>query len=94
MAGILVMLGYLIYFVGWVWMIVTAVQTGKDTSEKAIWGIVNFFCGILGGIIFFVVRKQGKTPLMVEALGVVLIIVAMVLGGGQAAFNMGTPVAP
>jgi peptidoglycan/LPS O-acetylase OafA/YrhL len=94
MAGILVMIGYLIYIVGWIWMIVTAIQTGKDTSEKAIWAVVNFICGILGGIIFFVVRKQGKMPLMVEVLGVILIIVAVVLGGGQAGFNLGTPVAP
>ena len=94
MAGILVMLGYLIYFVGVVWMIVTAIQTGKDTGEKVIWALVNFFCGILGGIIFFVVRKEGKTPLMVEVLGVIIIIVAVVLGGGQASYGIGSPVAP
>ena len=94
MAGILVMIGYLIYFVGVIWMIVTAIQTGKDTGEKVIWALVNFFCGILGGIIFFVVRKQGKSPLMVEVLGLILIIVAVVMGGGQAGFNLGTPVAP
>ena len=94
MAGILVMLGYLIYFIGVIWMIVTAVQTGKDTGEKALWAAVNFFCGILGGIIFFVVRKQGKTPLMLEVVGVILIIIAMVMGGGQASYSIGTPVAP
>ena len=35
--------GWLIYVIGLIWMVVTAVQTGKDTSEKAIWGLVCFF---------------------------------------------------
>ncbi len=89
MAGILLMVGYLLMLIGWIWMIVTAIQTGKDTSEKAIWGLVTFFCGIIGGIIFFVVRKEGKTPLMVQVLGWVFTVIAMVIGGGQASFNIG-----
>lgn len=94
MAGILLALGYLLMFVGWVWMIVIAVQTGKDTADKAIWALVNFFCGVLGGIIFFIVKKQGRNALLLEVAGVVLIIAATVIGGGQASFNVGTPVAP
>lgn len=89
MAGILIMLGYLLYFIGCIWMIVTAIQTGKDTGEKALWGLVCFFCGIFGGIAFFVVKKQGRTPLMVQVAGVILSIIAVVLGGGQASFNVG-----
>lgn len=91
MAGILLMVGYLLMFVGWVWMIVTAIQTGKDGSEKAIWGVVTFLCGIVGGIIFYVVRKEGKNPLMLQVAGWVITIIAMVVGGGTASFNMGTP---
>ncbi len=90
MAGILLFVGYAIMFIGWVWMIVTAIQTGKDTADKAIWGLVCFFCGILGGIIFYFVKKQGRTPLMVEVAGLVLVIIAVVMGGGQASFNFGT----
>ena len=89
MAGLLVFAGYALMFIGWIWMIVTAIQTGKDTSDKAIWGAVTFICGIVGGIIFFVVKKQGRTPLMVQAAGVVLTIIAVIVGGGQASFNIG-----
>lgn len=89
MAGILLMVGYALCFIGWIWMIVTAIQTGKDTSEKAIWGVVTFICGIVGGIIFFVVRKEGRNPLLIQVAGWVLVIVAMVVGGGSASFGYG-----
>ena len=91
MAGLLVFFGYALFFVGWVWMIVTAIQTGKDTADKAIWAIVCAIgCGPIGSIIFYVVKKQGRTPLMVQIAGVVICIIAMVVGGGQASFNLGT----
>ena len=89
MAGLLIFVGYALYFIGWVWMIVTAIQTGKDTSDKLIWAAANFFCGIIGGIIFYVVKKQGRTPLMLQVAGIIVSIIAVVLGGGQASFNLG-----
>ena len=89
MAGLLVFVGYALMFVGWIWMIVTAIQTGKDTSEKAIWGVVTFICGIVGGLIFFIVRKQGRNPLLLQVAGFVITIIAVIVGGGQAGFNIG-----
>lgn len=89
MAGILLMVGYALMLIGWIWMIVTAIQTGKDTSEKAIWGLVTFLCGIIGGIIFYVVRKEGRNPLLVQVAGWVLTVIAIVVGGGTASFNLG-----
>ena len=71
-------IGGLIYLVGLIWLVVTAVQTGKDTADKAIWGLVCFFCSPLGGIIFYFVKKQGMIPLLVLIAGFVL----TVIGGG------------
>lgn len=45
-------LGWLVAVIGMIWLVVTAIQTGKDTADKAIWGLVNFFCQPLGGIVF------------------------------------------
>ncbi|MEQ1923476.1 MAG: hypothetical protein ABL952_13305 [Pyrinomonadaceae bacterium] len=77
-------LGYVVFLVGMIWLIVTAVQTGKDTADKVIWGLVNFLCQPLGGIIFYFVKKQGLVPMLVTIAGFVLMIV-----GGGASFSMG-----
>jgi hypothetical protein len=67
---------------------VTAKQTGQTTGDKVIWALVCFFCGVLGGIIFFAVKRQGMVPLLLEIVGVIL----MFLGGGLANIsNMGAP---
>ena len=66
------LLGGLIYLAGFIWIIVTAIQTGKDTTDKVIWGLVNFFCQPLGGIVFFFVKKQGLVPLLLVIAGLVI----------------------
>ena len=71
--------GYLLFLVGLIWLVVTAVQTGKDTTDKVIWGLVNFFCQPLGGIIFYFVKKQGMVPLLMVIAGTIL----MIVGGGM-----------
>jgi len=71
--------GYLLFLVGMIWLIVTAVQTGKDTTDKLIWGLVNFFCQPLGGIVFYFVKKQGLVPMLLTIAGTILVI----LGGGM-----------
>ena len=82
------MIGWLVLLVGIVWMVVTAIQTGQTTGDKVIWALVCFFCGILGGIIFFAVKRQGLVPLLIEIVGVIL----MFMGGGLANIsNMGVP---
>ena len=67
-------LGFLLLLVGAIWLIVIAIQTGETTGEKVIWALVNFLCQPLGGIIFFIVKKQGLIPL-------ILVIVGAILGG-------------
>jgi len=81
------LLGWLLFAVGAIWLIITAVQTGKDTTDKLIWGLVNFLCQPLGGIIFYVVKKQGMVPLLLVIIGTVL----MVLGGGMSFWSGAIP---
>ena len=65
-------LGSILLLVGAIWLIVIAVQTGKTTGEKVIWALVNFFCQPLGGIIFFVMKREGLVPLILVIIGSVL----------------------
>ena len=80
----LAVVGSLIVFIGAIWLIVTAVQTGQTTGDKVLWGLVNFFCQPLGGIVFYIVKKQGLIPLLMVIGGWILIVV-----GGGANFSMG-----
>ena len=77
-------LGAIVYFIGVIWMVVTAIQTGKDTTDKLIWGLVNFFCQPLGGIIFYFVKKQGLVPLLMVIGGIILVAF-----GGGGSFSIG-----
>lgn len=80
-------LGGIMVLVGWIWLIVTAIQVGADTKEKVIWGLVNFFCQPIGGIVFYIMKKAGLVPLLILIVGYVL----MFLGGGfNYSYNMGT----
>jgi hypothetical protein len=61
-------------FIGTIWLIVIAIQTGQTTGDKVIWALVNFFCQPLGGIVFYIVKKEGLVPLL-------LIIIGWIVGG-------------
>jgi hypothetical protein len=65
-------LGGLLIFVGTVWLVVTAIQTGQTTGDKVLWGLVNLFCQPLAGIIFYFVKKQGLVPLLIMIVGYVI----------------------
>lgn len=65
-------LGVLLQFVGAIWLVVLAIQTGQTTGEKALWGLVNFFCQPIGGIIFYFMKKVGLVPLILVIIGVIL----------------------
>jgi len=86
----LAMLGWLLAIVGAIWLVITAIQTGKTTGEKVIWALVNFFCQPLGGIVFYFMQKQGMIPLLLVIAGWIL----MVLGGGLSVFSNMSPAAP
>lgn len=82
-------LGSIVMFVGVIWMVVIAVQTGQTTGEKALWGLVCFFCSPIGSIIFFIVKKQGMIPLVLQIIGLVILI-----AGGGMNFSFGTGMTP
>lgn len=88
--GILAILGWLLAVIGMIWLVVTAIQTGSTTGEKALWGLVNFFCQPLGGIIFYIVKKQGLYPLLMVIAGWILLMA----GGGMSAFSGVYPTTP
>lgn len=83
-------LGWVLLVVGTLWLVVTAIQTSVETKDKVIWGLVNFFCQPLGGIIFYVMKKQGLVPLLLVIAGWII----MVLGGGMSAFTNMAPITP
>ena len=76
-------LGGLLVFVGAIWLIVIAIQTGKTTGEKVIWALVNFFCQPLGGIVFYIMTKQGLIPLLMVIIGCVLYGVGFSMAGAN-----------
>ena len=88
----MLILASLLMFVGTIWLVVTAIQTGKDTTDKVIWAIVNFLCQPIGGIVYFIVKRQGMIPLLLVLAGWAI----FVFGGGLSAYsNMSmTPVRP
>ena len=65
-------LGGILIFVGAIWLVVVAIQTGQTTGDKVLWALVNFLCQPLGGIIFYFVKKQGLVPLLLVIIGFVL----------------------
>lgn len=65
-------LGAIVMLIGIIWLIVIAVQTGQTGGEKALWAIVNLLCQPIGGIVFYIVRKQGLVPLLLVIVGWIL----------------------
>jgi len=79
-------IGWLIAMVGVIWMVVTAIQTGQTTGEKVIWAIVCLIgCNPIGSAIFFIVKRQGLVPLLLQIVGIVI----MFLSGGMSAYMGG-----
>jgi len=66
-------LGGLLTLVGAVWLVVIAIQTGQTNGEKVIWALVNFLCQPLGGIVFYIVKKEGLIPLIFVLIGSLLL---------------------
>ena len=45
----------------WIWMLVDALTSSMPTTEKLLWFLVIFFLHLLGAIIYFIVRRSGRT---------------------------------
>jgi hypothetical protein len=79
----LVGLGGLLLFIGAIWLVVVAIQTGNSTGEKVVWALVNFLCNPIGGIVFYVMRKQGLVPMLISIAGFVLYMIGAMMGGAD-----------
>lgn len=66
-------LGGVLLLIGTIWLIIIAVQTGQTTGEKALWGLVNFFCQPIGGIVFYAMKRVGLVPLILVIIGAILL---------------------
>jgi len=45
----------------WLWMLIDALMHEPTTNEKILWFLVIFFLHLLGALIYFFVRKRGRT---------------------------------
>lgn len=77
-SGLLMVVGCLLFVIGYIWIIITAILTGRSTGEKVIWALVNVICQPITGIIFVIVRRQGVIPLIMIILGVIITNVGVV----------------
>ena len=50
----------LLGFLFWLWMLIDALVNEPTTNEKIMWVLVMVFLPLIGSIIYFVVRKQGR----------------------------------
>jgi hypothetical protein len=76
--SILIYIGGILLFVGWIWNIITSFKMGGT-----LWGILNIFFQPLVGIISAAMKKTQWAPVGVMILGLVFYL----LGGGMAAMT-------
>lgn len=74
--AILSILGFLLFLVGWIWLMVIA---GK--KEGVLWVVLIFFFSLLAGLIFCIMKKDGWMQWGIMVVGWLLII----FGGASAA---------
>jgi cytochrome c oxidase assembly factor CtaG len=65
-------IGGLVFFIGVIWLIAVSIQTGQTTGAKILWALVNLLCQPIGGIVFYVVKKQGLLPLVIVIIGTIM----------------------
>jgi hypothetical protein len=76
--AILGILGWLLLVVGVIWLTVIAYKTAG-----ALWAVIVFILGPLGGLIFCIMKKTGWMQWLLQVVGWIL----MVVGGGMAAMT-------
>ena len=45
----------------WIWMLVDVLVHERATEEKILWFLVVFFLQFIGALIYFIVRRAGRT---------------------------------
>ena len=76
---ILLILGGILVFVGWIWNIVVSFKMGG-----VLWGVLNIFLQPIVGIISAAMKKTQWAPVGVMILGIILYFIA----GGMTAMSM------
>ena len=61
MAGFMIIVWVLVLLASifWVWMIIDALTSYMEPTEKLLWFFVIFFLHLLGAIIYYVVKRSG-----------------------------------
>lgn len=63
---ILMLLGCVFFFVGWIWLIIKGFKVGIK------WGIINIILQPLTGLIFCIFKKAGWLPFLIMVAGLFL----------------------
>src|SRR5262245_681195 len=45
----------------WIWMLIDALMNEPTTNEKILWFLVIFLLHLIGALIYYFVRKRGRT---------------------------------
>jgi hypothetical protein len=48
----------------WIWMLIDVLTSSMPVPEKVLWFLVVFFLHLVGAIIYFIVRRQGRGTAM------------------------------
>jgi hypothetical protein len=59
--GVLIVVLVIVASIFWLWMLIDALVNEPTTNDKMLWFLVIFFLHIIGAIIYFVVRRSGRT---------------------------------
>ncbi len=55
----------LVIFIVWIWMLVDCLtKESSEGNDKLIWGLVIFFGGIIGALIYLIVRRPERKRLL------------------------------
>jgi hypothetical protein len=84
--GILAGLGALVFFIGWIWMMVVAFKQGG-----ALWAVLVFFFSWIAGVIFAIMKKDGWTQVGLMIAGMVLMVIGGVMSGNVTGSYSTTP---
>jgi hypothetical protein len=75
MGMLLVGIGGLLCFVGWIWLIITAFS-----KAGAVWGILAIFFSWIAGLIMHFTKSVGLQPTLLIIGGFVLVIIGQMIG--------------
>jgi hypothetical protein len=56
-------LGEILFLLGtafWIWMIIDCATHERNSTEKIVWIVIIVFTHLLGALIYFFVRRQGR----------------------------------